>query len=188
MSTASPATTLHFLTLLAVAAVAAGEDGLTHLHLYIHATIPWFTGANTNASTASLSMGSQQPPWGNPWFGSMGAIDDELRDGPDPASPYLGRAQGMLVQADLGSPAAWCTTVVLAFTEGDYAGSTLVVDGRVDLAADVVERGVVGGTGRFRRARGYSLTTRFGDNPTTPSGNTTVVVFEMDPFVKIIGG
>ncbi|KAF8728926.1 hypothetical protein HU200_018225 [Digitaria exilis] len=187
MSTASPATTLHFLALLAAAAVAAGEDGLTHLHLYIHHETLIASTTNTNTSTASLT-GSLHPAWGNPWFGSMGAIDDELRDGPDPASPYLGRAQGMLVQADLGSPAAWCTTVVLAFTEGDYAGSTLVVDGRVDLAADMVERGVVGGTGRFQRATGYSLTTRFGDNPTTPSGNTTVVVFEMDLFVKIIGG
>lgn len=181
MSTASPAT-LHVLTLLAAAIIsmAAGDDtaGLTHLHLYIHET--------ANASTASLSTGSQQPSGDNPWFGTMGAIDDELRDGPDPASQYLGVAQGMRVQADLGSPAAWsCTIVILAFTEGDYAGSTLVVDGRGadDGEAVVVERGVVGGTGRFRRATGYSLMSKFEN--TTASNS---VVFEMDLYVKIIAG
>ncbi|TKV95669.1 hypothetical protein SEVIR_9G377800v4 [Setaria viridis] len=172
MSTATPRT-LHFLALLATAitvvVVAAADDGMTHLHLYIHETVagsPPLVGSNSSS------------------FGSIGAIDDELRDGPEPASQYLGRAQGFLVQADLGNPAASCTILSLAFTEGDYGGSTLVVDGRVDLGADgkaVVERGVVGGTGRFRRARGYSLMTKFG-NPTPGT-----VVFEMDLYVKISG-
>ena len=176
MSTASPATAprLRILALLAAAVVAAvaaaWDDGMTHLHLYVHETV---AGA---ASTALLG--------GNSSFGGVGAIDDELREGPDPASQFLGRAQGMLVQADLGSPAASCAILNLAFEEGDYGGGTLVVDGRVDLGADgedVVELAVVGGTGRFRRARGYSLVTKIG-NP-TPS----TVVFEMDLYVKISG-
>ncbi|RLN19114.1 dirigent protein 21-like [Panicum miliaceum] len=175
MPTASPATTLRLLALLAaaVAVVAAADDGMTRLHLYIHETV----AAGPGASTALLG--------GNSSFGSVGPIDDELREGPDPASQYLGRAEGMLAQADLGSPAASCAILNLAFTEGDYGGSTLVVDGRVDLGADgkaVVELAVVGGTGRFRRARGYSLMTKIG-NP-SPS---TVVVFEMDLYVKISG-
>ncbi|RLN41195.1 dirigent protein 21-like [Panicum miliaceum] len=169
MSTASPAATLRFLALLA-AAVAAADDGMTHLHLYIHETV---AGASTTLLAGNNSS-----------FGSVGAIDDELREGSDPASQHLGRAQGMLAQADLGSPAASCAILNLAFTEGDYSGSTLVVDGRVDLGADgkdVVEVAVVGGTGRFRRARGYSLMAKLG-NP-TPS----TVVFEMDLYVKISG-
>ncbi|XP_062209293.1 dirigent protein 1-like [Phragmites australis] len=178
MSTPCSPATLAFLAFLAAvafpAAAADGNDGMTHLHLYIHETI---TGAN---ATTALLNGS--PLGGNSSFGSLSAIDDELREGSDPTSQYLGRAEGLLVQADLGSPAASCTILSLVFTDGDYNGSTLVVNGRSDFGGDgkaVVERGVVGGTGRFRRARGYSLMTKFG-NP-TPS----TVVFEMELYVKI---
>ncbi|XP_052147322.1 pterocarpan synthase 1-like [Oryza glaberrima] len=103
-----------------------------------------------------------------------------LREGSGAESQYLGRAEGLLVQADLGNPAALWTMLTLAFSlglsdDGDYKGSTLVLDGRVDFGGGgAAERAMVGGTGRFRRARGYSLTTKFG-NPTPSTG-----VFEMD--------
>ncbi|GJN31721.1 hypothetical protein PR202_gb20155 [Eleusine coracana subsp. coracana] len=177
----SPAALMWWL-LAAVAVVAAAADGsdggMTHLHLYMHET---FMGANATAITVSGS-----PLGGNSSFGSVGALDDELREGSDAASQYLGRAEGTLVQADLGSPSAWCTVLNLVFTEGDYGGSTLLINGRADLGnngkdAVVVERAVVGGTGRFRWARGYSLMTKVG-NP-TPS----TVVFEMDLYVKMGG-
>ncbi|CAN6300612.1 unnamed protein product [Urochloa humidicola] len=186
MSTASsPAATLCFLTFLAAAAVpvvvAAADAGMTHLHLYIHETVL------AGAGNGTAALFSCSPPIGvnSSSFGSVGTIDDELRDGPDPASQYLGRAQGFLVQADLGNPAASCTVLTLAFAEGDYGGSSLVVYGRVDLGdGEVVaaERAVVGGTERFRGARGYSLMTKLG-NP-TPG---TTVIFEMDLYVKIGG-
>ncbi|CAL4931457.1 unnamed protein product [Urochloa decumbens] len=173
MSTASsPAATLRFLPFLAAAvavvAAAAADDGMTHLHLYIHKTV--VAGAGNSSSS----------------FDNVGAIDDELREAPDPASQYLGRAQGF----DLGIPAAACTVLSLAFAEGDYGGSTLVVYGRADLGAGggdgeavAAERAVVGGTGRFRGARGYSLMTKLGN----PTAGTAAVVFEMDLYVKIGG-
>ncbi|GJN40878.1 hypothetical protein PR202_gn00293 [Eleusine coracana subsp. coracana] len=171
----SPAAFMWRLLAALFAAVAvAAADGMTHLHLYMHET---FTGANATAITVSGS-----PLGGNSSFGSVGAFDDELREGSDAASQYLGRAEGTLVQADLGSPSAWCTVLNLVFTEGDYGGSTLLINGRADLGNGknaVVERAVVGGTGRFRWARGYSLMTKVG-NP-TPS----TVVFEMDLYVKM---
>ncbi|KAF2939607.1 hypothetical protein DAI22_03g208300 [Oryza sativa Japonica Group] len=101
-------------------------------------------------------------------------------------SQYLGRAEGLLVQADLGNLAALWTMLTLAFSlglsdDGDYKGSTLVLDGRVDFGGGgAAERAVVGGTGRFRRARGYSLMTKFG-NPTPSTG-----VFEMDTATLIV--
>uniref|UniRef100_A0A0D9VV13 Dirigent protein n=1 Tax=Leersia perrieri TaxID=77586 RepID=A0A0D9VV13_9ORYZ len=156
-----------------LAAVTEAAATTTHLHLYIHET---FMGAN--ATTASLNAGAI----GNSSsFGSVGAVDDELREGSDAASRYLGRAEGLLVQADLRNPSALCTILNLVFTDGVYNGSTLVVDGRVDGGGGgaAVERAVVGGTGRFRRARGYSLMSKFG-NPT----NSTVV-FEMDVYVTM---
>ncbi|CAL4923069.1 unnamed protein product [Urochloa decumbens] len=167
MSTASSrAATLRFLPFLAAAvavvAAAAADDGMTHLHLYIHKTV--VAGAGNSSSS----------------FDNVGAIDDELREAPDPASQYLGRAQGF----DLGIPAAACTVLSLAFAEGDYGGSTLVVYGRADLGEAVAaERAVVGGTGRFRGARGYSLMTKLGN----PTPGTAAVVFEMDLYVKIGG-
>lgn len=172
MSTPSTTTALCLLAAVVLLAATAAADGTTHLHLYIHET---FTG--TNATAVSLAA---SPLGGNSSFGSLGAFDDELREGSDAASRLLGRAEGFLVQADLQSPAALCTLITLVFTDGDYSGSTLVVDGRADLseARNVVERAVVGGTGRFRRARGYSLMTKFG-SPTPSTG-----VFEMDLYVN----
>ncbi|XP_040378343.1 dirigent protein 1-like isoform X2 [Oryza brachyantha] len=170
-------TTLCVLAFLAVAvtgAAAGGGTTTTHLHLYIHETL---TGANATAASLAPSplAGS------NSSFGSVGAFDDELREGSDAASAYLGRAEGLLVQADLANPAALWTMLTLVFTDGDYTGSTLVLDGRVDFAGGggTAERAVVGGTGRFRRARGYTLMSKFG-NP-TPS----TVVFEMDIYVAM---
>jgi hypothetical protein len=172
-STPLPAVLWRLLAAAALAAALPADgsgEGTTHLHLYIHQTATAITvaGGGNDAS---------------PSFGSVRASDDELREGPDAASQYLGRAEGVQVQADLGSPAAWCTVVSLVFTEGDYGGSTLLVSGRTDLGGDgkavVVERGVVGGTGKFRWASGYSLMTRYGNlKPGT-------VVFEMDLYVKM---
>ncbi|KAF0921390.1 hypothetical protein E2562_006960 [Oryza meyeriana var. granulata] len=174
MPTPTPTpTTLCRLAFLAVAAITITEaagDGTTHLHFYIHGT---FTGAN--ATTASLAGGGNSSS-----FGNVGAFDDELREGSDAASRHLGRAEGLLVQADQGNPAALWTMQNLVFTDGDYNGSTLVLDGRVDFSGGgAVEGAVVGGAGRFRRARGYSLMSKFG-NPTPGT-----VVFEMDVYVTM---
>uniref|UniRef100_A0A0E0NW76 Dirigent protein n=1 Tax=Oryza rufipogon TaxID=4529 RepID=A0A0E0NW76_ORYRU len=92
----------------------------------------------------------------------------------------------LAAMADLGNPAALWTMLTLTFSlglsdDGDYKGSTLVLDGRVDFGGGgAAERAVVGGTGRFRRARGYSLTTKFG-NP-TPSTGFPLLLLEYDPI------
>ncbi|KAB8092120.1 hypothetical protein EE612_017930 [Oryza sativa] len=171
----TPTTIICLLAFLAVLAAATGDGTTTttHLHFYIHETF-----AGDNATTASLAPSPLAVAGSNSSFGSVGALDDELREGSDAASRYLGRVEGLVVQADLGNPAAAWTLLTLAFAGGDYNGSTLVLDGRVDFgAAGDMERAVVGGTGRFRRARGYSLMTKFGN----PTPNTDV--FEMDVYV-----
>lgn len=66
----------------------------------------------------------------------------------------------------------------LAFTEeGPYAGSTLQVFGRAVLGT-VMERPVVGGTGKFRMARGHTLSRRV--NSSDPDN---LLVIEYDAYV-----
>ncbi|KAG2572886.1 hypothetical protein PVAP13_7KG207200, partial [Panicum virgatum] len=110
-------------------------------------------------------------------FGSVGVVDDELRVGQDRASELVGRFQGFIVGTSLEGGASYVTSVAFVFTAGEYRGSTLSVLGPVLGFKGVIERPVVGGTGKFRMARGYSLLKVLG-NPTPET-----VVFEVDLFV-----
>ncbi|XP_073354961.1 dirigent protein 1 [Aegilops tauschii subsp. strangulata] len=161
----------------------AGDDGTTHIRLYIHET---FSGANATAVHVTDS-----PLGGNSTYGTLSVFDDELRQGSDAASQLVGRAQGITMQADLQDSGVFSTLLtvvftvrvvimVLSFTDGGYKGSTLVLSGRVDFGPDgkaAAERAVVGGTGRFRLARGYSLMSKFGTTSST-------AVLKLDLYVK----
>ncbi|KAL6856262.1 hypothetical protein ACP4OV_019064 [Aristida adscensionis] len=175
-----------FLLLLlassAPAALAAGngggggdqDDGLTHIHLYVHET---FAGANATAAAVAAS-----PLGANSSFGAVGVADDELRAGRERSSELLGRYQAVIVGTSRRAGAGYLTSITLVFTAGEYGGSTLSVEGPVLDFAGTIERAVVGGTGRFRMARGYSLTKILG-NPTPET-----VLFEVDLFVLMHRG
>jgi len=83
-------------------------------------------------------------------------IDDPLTETPDPSSKLIGRAQGLYAIASK-EEAGLLMTMNLMFVDGDYNGSTLAVLGRNMVLDDVREMPVVGGSGRFRFARGYAL-------------------------------
>ncbi|CAD6239817.1 unnamed protein product [Miscanthus lutarioriparius] len=156
----APSSLPHLLFLLALtssvavlAAAAAGSEGdhhgLTHIHLYVHET---YTGANATA-TAVL----QSPLGANSSFGSMGVVDDEIRVGPDRSSQLVGRYQGVFFGTSLELGKGYLTSITLVFTAGEYGGSTLSVQGPLLGFTGTIERAVVGGTGKFRLARGYML-------------------------------
>ncbi|XP_066305720.1 dirigent protein 1-like [Miscanthus floridulus] len=159
--TMAPSSLPHLLFLLALtssvavlaAAAAAGSEGdhhgLTHIHLYVHET---YTGANATA-TAVL----QSPLGANSSFGSMGVVDDEIRVGPDRSSQLVGRYQGVFFGTSLELGKGYLTSITLVFTAGEYGGSTLSVQGPLLGFTGTIERAVVGGTGKFRLARGYML-------------------------------
>ncbi|XP_020686910.1 dirigent protein 1 [Dendrobium catenatum] len=108
--------------------------------------------------------------------GNIFVFDDPLTEGLDPASHVLGRVQGELVFASLdGYDGLYNFNIV--FTDLDpWTGSTLTVIGRNPTQQTVKELPVVGGTGRFRRTRGYIILTRL-TSLARPDG---IITFEVN--------
>jgi hypothetical protein len=102
-------------------------------------------------------------------------FDNPLREGPDPASRLVGRAQGVGVHASLDESGG-LTAIDFLFSDdghGGYGGSTLATLGHFTVSGPS-ERSIVGGTGKLRFARGY-MTSRL----LTSTDTAIVVVFDM---------
>ncbi|XP_066337420.1 dirigent protein 1-like [Miscanthus floridulus] len=140
----------------------------THLHFYMH---DQYTGENPTAalivpgrpslsnSSATTTVSSDGDPAPRR-FGDVAVMNNALTEGPERGSPRVGTAQGFTVRvADRGSVNA--LSMHLVMEAGEHAGSSLVVSGRVDTDLAVRESVIVGGTGRFRGARGYALSRSF---------------------------
>lgn len=143
--------------------------GLTQIHLYMHE----ITGDGPDA-TIVTSVPSPVGPSAS--FGSLKVMDNELRSGPDrESSELVGRFQALMTGAGLQPNSGYLTTVTFLFTAGEYSGSMLSVQGTAPSFSDsLLERAIVGGTGRFRLARGYLLSKTV-SNPTPESS-----VYQMD--------
>ncbi|XP_051115393.1 dirigent protein 22-like, partial [Andrographis paniculata] len=88
-------------------------------------------------------------------FGAMFCTDDPITEGFDERSAQVARAQGLYVTSALdGSNTHVLISIV--FTNDEYKGSTLEVQGTSAQFDRVREVAVVGGTGKFRLARGYA--------------------------------
>ncbi|CAN6299523.1 unnamed protein product [Urochloa humidicola] len=158
---------LLFCILICSKATAAGEAP-THLHFYFHENFSSGPNGTTVTVAAPRSNGSV--------FGGMFAVDDMLREGADPASRLIGRAQGLTVGASL-SDSALLTALDLVFTEGPYNGSSLTLLGRA-LLGTIMERPIIGGTGTFRMARGYTLSKMI-----TSLDPNTQLILEYDAYI-----
>ncbi|KAG6499218.1 dirigent protein 22-like [Zingiber officinale] len=88
-------------------------------------------------------------------FGSVLIFDNVFRVGVQPDSPLLGREQGLGVGSNL-QVYSGITALEFIFTTGRYNGSSFAVFGTVTGGA-ISDRTIIGGTGRFRMARGYIL-------------------------------
>ncbi|KQK15141.1 dirigent protein 22 [Brachypodium distachyon] len=155
---------------LLVAGGGGDSNGLKHVRLFMHETIG---GPNPTLVTSLKS-----PLGGNATFGSVGVLDNELRDGPDPkGSKLVGRFQGFFAGAGLVSPPGLLSAMNIRFTAGEWCGSSLALLGSVPSFGAPVERALVGGTGDFRLARGYSVMLDLG-NPTPETA-----LFQLDLFV-----
>ncbi|URE32744.1 disease resistance response protein 206 [Musa troglodytarum] len=120
---------------------------MTHLHFFFHGR---FAGPNATAVLVAV------PPGTNATFNTFGAVivlDDPLRDGPEASSKLIGKAQGLTAQAS--QEGTYLLMVVnFVFKAGKYNGSSLAILGRFVPDVSGTERSIVGGTGKFRMARG----------------------------------
>ncbi|KAK8951352.1 Disease resistance response protein 206 [Platanthera zijinensis] len=173
--------TIKALLLLAVMAISAamvtpahdnyvkkkmGSEKYTHLRLYVHLA---FSGVN--ATTVKVVQGPTNKSLG---FGDMLVADNPITEDIDLSSKLIGREQGFTVGVSRDpdfSKTIFLLTINLAFTEGEHNGSTITLSGRDTIFNVERELPVLGGTGAFRLARGYSFWTIVSLNFT---GNTTI--------------
>ncbi|KAL1544854.1 dirigent protein 22-like [Salvia divinorum] len=132
-----------------------GIEKVARLHVYVHdfraggpnATV--FTVANASI-TATSATG----------FGGVRVVDDLMTVGADINSADAGRVQGLTVSADLMVNAV-AVNLNFVFASGKYNGSTVSIAGRNEVLRPARELPVIGGTGIFRLARGYAITSTY---------------------------
>ena len=99
-------------------------------------------------------------------FGTVFACDDKLTEAYDWNSTQVGRAQGIYVNVDLAHGSNVHFLMSLIFTNKEFNGSTLEIEGANRFNQKYREVSVVSGTGKFRLARGFAiLETVFLDQP-----------------------
>jgi len=165
---------------MALAAAAATTTTYTHLRFYMHDIVT--ATAESPATGVRVARGTTPLP-GDPGtparFGDMHVIDDPLTEGPDAASPAVGRAQGFYPFADQQELAV-IFSLNIVFTAGKNNGSYLVVNGRDAFFDEVRELAVIGGAGRFRGATGYALLRTHYFNSTTKNA-----VVKIDMYLRV---
>ncbi|KAJ4795283.1 Dirigent protein [Rhynchospora pubera] len=150
------------------------SSNTTHLHFYLHDTV---SGSNPTAVQVTTGP-TKLKGTGAYGFGSMFMIDDPLTEDPNLTSNAVGRAQGFYAYSGLsGTELMLSANIVL--TGGDYNGSTITVFGRDNFADSVRELPVIGGSGKFRMARGYMLIKTHSANTATADA-----VLDVDLYVS----
>ncbi|GLJ04905.1 hypothetical protein SUGI_0006050 [Cryptomeria japonica] len=89
-------------------------------------------------------------------FGSLFVMDDPITEGPEPTSKLVGRAQGLYASAGQ-EEVHLLMAVTYVFQGGEFNGSTIAMVGNNAVFSEVREMAIVGGSGKFRLARGFCL-------------------------------
>ncbi|KAK1288069.1 hypothetical protein QJS10_CPB19g00040 [Acorus calamus] len=143
-----------------------GDEKKTHLRLYFH-------HVGSGPDPTAVQIASAQSSANSPTkFGIVLMIDEPLTVGPDIRSMPVGRAEGIYGSASKDE-VALVMAFNIVFDQGTYNGSTLALLGRNCIySTGAREMPVVGGTGKFRFARGYDLLKTYSFN--TTSGDAVV--------------
>ncbi|XP_051147276.1 dirigent protein 15-like [Andrographis paniculata] len=144
------------------------KEKMTKIRVYIHDTLRSKSGRPTAVEIARpKNTGKEEGP--TP-FGSLFALDDPMTDGPDlKKSKIVGDAKGMYLSSSLPEKKEFTLVlyVSLRFREGKFNGSTVNVFSRGTVTERWREMSIVGGTGRFRYARGFVNVTTASFDPVT---------------------
>ncbi|KAJ3674796.1 hypothetical protein LUZ60_005412 [Juncus effusus] len=162
-------------TLLKIHAdITDSSSNMTHLQFYMHDTV---TGTNPTAIQVIKGPSKYNGP-GQLGFGSVLMIDDPLTKSPNLSSNLMGRAQGFYAFAGLSGNELLLSMNIL-FMGGEYNGSSISVFGRDSFLDKERELPVIGGSEKFRMARGYILIKTFSYVP-----NTNNAVLEVHVYVS----
>ncbi|TQD79324.1 hypothetical protein C1H46_035161 [Malus baccata] len=141
------------LLVLTFAAFSAGATRSqlkeTKLTVFFH---DFVAGPNTTVIPVAGIAGKL---WTFTQFGTVYVTDDPLTATPDLNSAVVGRGQGLYVTSGLDGLNTH-VLISIVFTNKNYNGSTLEIQGTSKQFEAVREVSVVSGTGKFRFARGYA--------------------------------
>ncbi|XP_012833747.1 PREDICTED: dirigent protein 1-like isoform X1 [Erythranthe guttata] len=159
----------------------AGKEKLTTLRFYVQD----FVGGDSPTvwEIAKTNLTDVLPSA----FGLVSVLDNLVTSEPEVDSKEVGRIQGIIGLTDFHEKAL-VMLLNLVFTEGEYKGSTLSVLGRNPLAEETREVPIVGGTGAFRMARGYAVTTTYSNDEAHHHGviQYDVVVYHFDGLLTLL--
>ncbi|XVF00916.1 hypothetical protein REPUB_Repub04eG0043200 [Reevesia pubescens] len=133
---------------------------VTHLHFFLHDIL---SGQNPSAvMVARPNMTTAFNETHSP-FGSVYVTDDQLTASPNLTSDQvIGNAQGFWVSTGSRDVLSFVLYLDFGFTQGEFNGSSFSVLSRNQVMLPVRELAVVGGTGKFRLAKGFiRYTTNF---------------------------
>ncbi|KAK7264713.1 hypothetical protein RJT34_32323 [Clitoria ternatea] len=122
----------------------------TNLVFYVH---DHFTGDDSTAATVA---GKSGPTSSILHFGTVAIVDDPVTVGSSIDSTLIGRAQGIYVNSQLDGKGLYMVFSVI-FTDGEFKGSSLEIQGSDIFTMKEREFGVVSGTGYFRFVKGYGI-------------------------------
>ncbi|CAA3024941.1 Hypothetical predicted protein [Olea europaea subsp. europaea] len=140
-----------------------GNEKFGKLHFYLQDVLGGLNATVWEVARAEITSNSPTS------FGQVRVIDDLMTAEPDSSSAKLGRAQGLVTFADLEN-SGLAMNINFIFTAGIYNGSTLSVLGRNLMTEQNRELAVVGGTGIFRLARGYAISSTYSYDTVTSYG------------------
>eukprot|EP00268_Persea_americana_P032040 TRINITY_DN31358_c0_g1_i1.p1 TRINITY_DN31358_c0_g1~~TRINITY_DN31358_c0_g1_i1.p1 ORF type:complete len:174 (+),score=3.60 TRINITY_DN31358_c0_g1_i1:47-568(+) len=142
-----------FLLLLLSAIMVTSETLIkeTQMTFYLQ---DWVNGKTATALPVAGRNKTTKPTD----FGTVVVIDDAVTAGPKRSSPQVGRAQGIYVNSMLDGTDDHLIFSII-FTNAEYNGSTLEIQGADRFSLNQREVSVVSGTGAFRFVRGYVVLT-----------------------------
>ncbi|KAK8625167.1 hypothetical protein V6N13_090043 [Hibiscus sabdariffa] len=110
-------------------------------------------------------------------YGTVYAIDDQLRVGPELDSELIGNAPGLVVLiAGRNTPLSVLLYLDLGFTTGKFNGSSISVLSRNPTTDMQLELSVVGGRGKFRMAKGFAHLKVYSENATALIAELNVTI------------